>query len=404
MEDNKFVARQAILNKEKVTLGYELLYRNSLDNFYTGESPEQSTSQIIFQNHIMGSIEELCMNKLAFINFDQKSLLAKLPLFLDKKNVVIELLETLDVIPDIIDVVSELFTKGYKIALDDYNFSEQWDSLIPYVSFIKIDREDISIERIQSLINSKLVKKYNIKVLVERVETEEQFNTLKSIGVDYYQGYFFHKPEIKLGCYIEPGKLNLLSLFVEINKPCIEFNAISEIISHDVALVSGVLKLVNLKSEKNRIPINSVKQAVTFLGADKIKQFVAVIAMSRLSSDSVSELLLESITRAKMMELLSTYKYFSSIKQYAFMVGLLSNISAILECPLSKIILDLPLAKEIIDALLEQKGLLYEALELSKYFERSIKIANVENTYGISEDDLLNEYHNALKWCSSIYC
>ncbi len=404
MEDNKFVARQAILNKEKVTLGYELLYRNSLDNFYTGESPEQSTSQIIFQNHIMGSIEELCMNKLAFINFDQKSLLAKLPLFLDKKNVVIELLETLDVIPDIIDVVSELFTKGYKIALDDYNFSEQWDSLIPYVSFIKIDREDISIERIQSLINSKLVKKYNIKVLVERVETEEQFNTLKSIGVDYYQGYFFHKPEIKLGCYIEPGKLNLLSLFVEINKPCIEFNAISEIISHDVALVSGVLKLVNLKSEKNRIPINSVKQAVTFLGADKIKQFVAVIAMSRLSSDSVSELLLESITRAKMMELLSTYKYFSSIKQYAFMVGLLSNISAILECPLSKIILDLPLAQEIIDALLEQKGLLYEALELSKYFERSVKVANVENTYGISEDDLLNEYHNALKWCGSIYC
>lgn len=400
--NNKFVARQAILDRNKNTYAYELLYRNSFDNVYSTSNPEQSTSQIIFQNHILGDLTSLCLDKKAFINFDERSLLSKLPLMLDKKVIVVELLETINVTPDVINIVTTLYNKGYTLTLDDYDFSLKWEPLLHYISFIKVDIEDISFKQIADLKKHPQVLERNIKIVAERVETHEQFTALIEIGVDYFQGYFFHKPEVSTGYYIEPVKLHLLRLFTEACMPCMDFNIIAEIISHDVSLVNGTLKLVNMESEKNRIEITSIKQAVIFLGSEKIKQFIAIIAMSNLSTDGANELLTESLVRGKMMEYIAQTSSFSKIKTFAFITGMMSNIDAILNCPLEKIIKDLPLAQEIKAALINKEGLLSEAIDIAKYFEC---IENKDNTselmtkHGISEDVLLDNYNKSLKWC-----
>jgi EAL and modified HD-GYP domain-containing signal transduction protein len=404
--DNKFVARQAILDRNKKTYGYELLYRNSFDNFYSCSKEEQATSQIIFQNHILGDLTNLCSKKKSFINFDEKSILAKLPLMLDKNTIIVELLETINVTPDIIKVVSMLHKKGYTLALDDYDFSLKWEKLFPYISIIKIDREDFSFKQIAELKNSAFISEKNIRIVVERIETHEQFKELVEIGIDYFQGYFFHKPEINSGYFIEPIKLNLLMLFAEVFQPCIDFNVIADVISRDVSLINGTLRLVNLEAERNRVEITSIKQAVTFLGSEKIKQFVAIIAMSNLSSDCTSELLTGSLVRGKMMEHIVSYSAFSNIKEFAFISGIMSHIDAILNCSIETIIKDLPLAKEIKLALIDKKGLLSEALEIATFFE-SIEdqqdIVVLMTKHGISEDLLLNHYHDALRWCMKIY-
>lgn len=406
MEDvnNKFVARQAIFDHNKNTYAYELLYRNSFENFYSCSKAEQATSQIVYQQHIFGNIVDLCSQKKAFINFDEKSILAKLPSMLDKNSVVIELLETINVTPDIIKAVSKLYNQGYKLALDDYDFSPKWEQLLPYISIIKIDRESVSLERISTLKNSEFVLDKDIKILVEKIETHEQFEALSNIGIDYFQGYFFHEPEISSDHFIKPVKLNLLQLFAEVFQPCMDFTATAKIISQDVSLVNGVLKLVNLEAEQNRVEITSIKQAVTFLGSEKIKQFIAVIAMSNLSSDCTHELLIESLVRGKMMECVSTSGVFSKIKEFAFITGVMSHIGAILNCPPEQVIIDLPLAKEIKTALVNNEGLLYEALEIAKYFESpeaQYDISPIMTKYNISEDKLLDNYHDALKWCAA---
>ena len=406
MEDvsNKFVARQAIFDHKKNTYAYELLYRNSLDNFYSCPTPEQATSQIILHNHIFGDLNNLCSQKKAFINFDEKSLLEELPLVLDRNEVVLELLETINVTPDVIKVVSTLYNKGYTLALDDYDFSPKWEQLFPYISIIKVDREDISFEQIATLKKSQFIADNKIKIVVERIETHEQFNMLIQIGIDYFQGYFFHKPEINVGHFIKPVKLNLLLLFAEVCQQDMNFDTLSEIISQDVSLVNGVLKLVNLETEKNRVKITSIKQAVTFLGTQKIKQFIAIIAMSKLSSDSNSELLRESLVRGKMMEYISFSPAFLKIRGVAFITGMMSHIGAILNCPLEKIIMDLPLAEEIKTALVSNRGLLYDALEIVKHYEFSEtneETCPIMAKHDISEDALLMHYNDALKWCCS---
>lgn len=403
--ENKFIARQAILDRNKNTVAYELLYRNSFENIYNCSKEEQATSQIILQNHVFGDLQNLCSHKKSFLNFDEKSILAKVPHILDKNAVVIELLETINVTAEVFKAVSILYDKGFTLALDDYDFSQRWEKLLPYISIIKVDIEDFSFEKISQLKNSSLVAEQNIKIVAERIETHEQFKMLHEIGVDYFQGYFFHKPEIKSGFFIEPIKLNLLLLFAEVYKPCMDFNSIAEIISHDVSLIKGVLNLVNLESEQNRIEITSIKQAVVFLGADKIKQFIAIITMSNLSSDSASELLLESLLRGKMMEFLSNSRPFSIVKEFAFITGILSHIDAILNAPIEKIISNLPLAKEIKTALIHKEGLLYDSLEIVKYFEDMENHSDINiimMKHKLTEEVLIEHYNNALKWCVTV--
>lgn len=324
---------------------------------------------------------------------------------LDKNVIVVELLETINVTPDVIHVVSMLYNKGYTIALDDYDFSLKWEPLFPYTSIIKVDVEDISLEQITILKNSPFVLEKNIKIVAERIETNEQFAALTDIGVDYFQGYFFHKPEIKAGYYIEPIKLNLLRLFTEACMPCMDFNVVADIISQDVSLTNGILKLVNMETEISRIEITSIKQAVTFLGSEKIKQFVAIIAMSNLSADSANELLTESLVRGKMMECIAQNPAFSKVRGVAFITGMMSQIDAILNCPIEKIILDLPLAKEIKSALINKEGLLSEALDIATYFECSDvqgDISSIMIKHDISEDTLFEDYNDSLNWCLTI--
>jgi EAL and modified HD-GYP domain-containing signal transduction protein len=403
--NNKLVARQAILDCNKNTYGYELLYRDSLENAFNHSNPEQATSQVIFQNHVLGDLTHLCCNKKAFINFDERSLLSELPFMLDKNTIVVELLETINVTPDVIHVVSSLYNKGYILALDDYDFSLKWQPLFPYISIIKVDVENISFEQIAILKNSPFVVERNIKLVAERIETNEQFLALTEIGVDYFQGYFFHKPEIKAGYYIEPIKLNLLGLFTEACMPCMDFNTVAQIISQDVSLVNGTLKLVNMEVEQNRVEITCIKQAITFLGSDKIKQFIAIIAMSNLSTNGANELLTESLVRGKMMECIAQTPAFSKIKEVAFITGMMSHIDAILNCPLEKIIMELPLAKNIKDALIYKEGLLSEALDIATYFECSEAqgdISSIMIKHDISEDALLEDYHDSLKWCLTV--
>lgn len=383
----KFVARQAILDEQSTTIGYELLFRDSLTNAFSESNNDKATSQVIIQNHLLGNLSQICAGKKAFINFHDNSILQKFPLMFDKEM-----------------IVAELHQKGYTIALDDYDFLPKWDVFFPYISIIKLDLEETSYSDITQLKVKLDNLKLDIKLLVERVETFEQYQKLKSLGVNYFQGYYFHKPELKSGKSISPLKTNLLRLCAEVYKTDTEFNEISKIVSQDVSLASGILKLVN---SAGTVEITSVKQAVSFLGLEKIKQYVAIISMSQLSSDSPNELFAESLVRAKTMESLSLLPPFQSISHLGFITGLLSNLDAILQVEMKRLTNDLPIAPEIKQALLGNETLLTELLVLGKYFETKQpldSVLTIMEKYDISFDSVLDAYQDSLEWYSLTMC
>jgi len=99
--------------------------------------------------------------------------------------------------------ILEFYRKqGYNTALDDvgsgYNTPEVIKKLQP--DLIKIDRA-ITSQIDKNLENQKILNDYihlarslHIKILVEGVETKEEADYLKTVEIDYVQGYYFGKP------------------------------------------------------------------------------------------------------------------------------------------------------------------------------------------------------------------
>ncbi len=98
--------------------------------------------------------------------------------------------------------LSILKEMGYKIALDDFGSDRSNFNRFEMmgVDFLKIDGQFIrGIDH--HIIHQSIVKSFvnmaehlNIKVIAEFVETEQEYEMVKSLGVHYSQGYYFYKP------------------------------------------------------------------------------------------------------------------------------------------------------------------------------------------------------------------
>jgi len=397
-----YIARQAILDRYSVTIGYELLFRDSPENQFPEVDQDVASSKLIIQNHLQGDIQSISLGKTAFINFSEKCLINKYPLMFDRKSIVIELVGQKSPTQRLLKIVKYYADKGYKIALTEYDLSDEWDVLFPYISIIKVDIETINPKRLQPIIQR--IKPFDIKLAAEKVETNFQLQALAEVGFNFYQGYFYHEPEIIEGQTLAPIKTQMLQLISETFNTPLNFDKIAHIISHDVNLTVGLLKMVNNVATGTQIEIKSLKQAAVYLGDEKLCQFVAILALSNLTSDIADEICKQALITAKMMAELSNNNSFEAISEFAFITGLLSKIELMLGIPISKIIKTMPLAPKIEQALLKEEGPLGELLKLTSVYVSGSddEIDQLIANYALNKEVVQQEFVKASKWCNDL--
>ena len=399
---NTYIARQAILDGKSQTIGYELLFRDSPDNKFPEIDLDIASSKLIIQNHIHGDIKALSMGKLAFINFTENCLIHKYPLMFDKKSTVIELVGQKKPTGKLLKIIKYYYEKGYKIALTEYDLAPHWDVLFPYIHIVKIDIEKINTKRLIPVV--KRMKTFDIKVVAEKVETKHQKQTLAEVGFNYFQGYFYHQPEIITGQALAPIKTQMLHLLSETFNNPLNYDAIAEIISHDVNLTIGLLKMVNNVSTGTRVEITSLKQAAAYLGENKLKQFVSILALSNLTSDATDEVCKQALITGKMMAALAEERAFKEVSELAFITGLLSSVEVMLSMPISEIVKTMPLAEPIEKALVEHEGLLGELLDLTTTYITGSNgdLSQRIEHYALNKQAIQQEFVLASKWCHDL--
>lgn len=126
------------------------------------------------------------------------------------KRIVVEITEAvlMDDNPETRMVINEICRYGCRIALDDFGTGYSSLSYINRfpVDIIKIDQSFIrAINDTASDVSAKsrmlvesittLSHKMNCTVIAEGIETEEECTTLRTMGLDYGQGYLFHRPQ-----------------------------------------------------------------------------------------------------------------------------------------------------------------------------------------------------------------
>lgn len=397
-----YIARQAIFDRKANTIGYELLFRNSPENKFPELDLNVATSKLIIQNHIHGDIKALCMGKLAFINFTEHCLINKYPLLFDTDSIVIELVGSNTPTPKFIKILKYYYEKGYKIALTEYDLKDHWDAIFPFLYLVKVDVEQINVKRLAPIV--KKLKPLNVKLTAEKVETRFQLQSLAEVGFAAYQGFYYHEPEVIEGQTLAPIKTQMLHLISETFNTPFNFETIADIISQDINLTVSLLKLVNNVSTGTRVEISSLKQAAAYLGEEKLKQFVTILALSKLTTSETDEAAKQALITGKLMAALAKVNTFKKVKDFAFITGLLSAIEVILSLPMAEIVKTMPLAKSIEDALVKHEGLLGELLEFTTGYitGQTPSIDEKIAGFALDEEYVHQEFVSASKWCSEL--
>ena len=258
-----YAARQPILDRDKKLFAYELLFRDSLDNVFPNIDENEATSKLIEGSQL--GLDDITGGKPAFINFTLDTLQKRYATMLDKEQVVVEILETVQPGKRLLAIVKELKEQGYTLALDDYIYNPVWRHFYPYIDIIKVDFLNMEIEEIKQVIKDVAPYK-NIKFLAEKVETHEQFQTAMDLGFEYFQGYFFSKPEVIQSKNLAPSQMTLAELLYETSKPEMDLKKISEIkIVQDNRLISIHIKGNSFLRKMVRIIVGTLVEISTGL-------------------------------------------------------------------------------------------------------------------------------------------
>ena len=116
-----FIGRQPILDREHQLFAYELLFRSgNKQNSATIEDDLSATASVL--NHAFAElgIEEALGPYKGFINCDATLLLSDILEILPTDKIVLEVLETVEVTPQIVERCQELKARGFTMALDDF--------------------------------------------------------------------------------------------------------------------------------------------------------------------------------------------------------------------------------------------------------------------------------------------
>lgn len=397
-----YVARQPIFNQEKKLFGYELLFRDSMENVFSGVDGNTATSKVLSNSFLNIGIEKLIGKGVAFINFTKELLVKQVPKLFPSEQLVIEVLEDVAAEDEVVKSCKEMAKEGYTIALDDFFYNEGLEPLLALASIIKFDFRTTPPAEISGLITD--LSRYNLKFLAEKVETIEEFRIGLKMGFEYFQGYFFSKPEIVGGRDISPAQFNLLEIMAEVNQPGFESSKIEEIIARDVSISYKLMRYINSAYYKRMNEISSIKQAIALLGEKGIRDFLSLIAMTNLAPDKPDELICCSILRAKFCELMAGCIDSRPDSSELFTLGLFSSIDAILNDTMEDIMAKLPLSEKIKSALVGGENDLKKYLDLVKCYESGDweGFSQLRKKIPMNDESLPEYYIEALSWADAI--
>ncbi|WP_420473232.1 EAL and HDOD domain-containing protein [Noviherbaspirillum sp. ST9] len=402
-----FLARQPILDRSQALVAYELLFRNAEVGPARVTSDLSATASVIAHASQLG-MEKVIGDSIGYLNVDAAVLMSDIFKFLPREKVVLEIVETMKVTPEILARIEHLVADGFRFALDDViTDSDDVQQLLPLVDVIKFDLRDMPLSALLKLTpRFKLSKK---KLLAEKVETREQFQTCLELGFDYFQGYYFAKPVILSGKKLSPSQLSVMQLMSLINSEA-DNSDIERAIKKDVSLCFNLLRLVNTPAVGSPRRIDSVTQALMILGRNQLRRWLQIMLYAEpcKKGQAMTPLLRLATTRGKLLELIAQQvePRNRGMADTAFTVGIMSLMDTLFSIPMEEILEQVSVVDAVSDALMHRTGVYGGMLSLVEQMERIEEagpmLDNLVDQFRLSSEDLVNLQLSAFEWSDSV--
>ena len=364
-----FYARQPIFNLKNDTIAYELLYRNSPDStLYNFPDGDRATASVINSAFFGGDPKKIFKGKKLYVNFTEKLLLERLAYVLPSDILVIEVLENVAPKEEVLDSIKELKENQFKIAVDDYLFTERNSVFLDYADIVKIDLRS-SKESVKR--TAEICRKKRKLILGEKIETEEDLKYAKNLGAVFFQGYYFSKPVLVSNKNPSPMQSTFLRLMVELARENISLAELAKIIQTDAAMTLKFLRFVNFMRNDWMEKIKSVHQAVILAGLKRTKEFIYFIGLNQINQTGIDEVITTGFLRARFCESLSKIilkKH--KMDEEMYLMGLMSIVIDPKFDGSRDEVESLPLSNEIKEGLLGVDGIYADIMNVVFSYEK----------------------------------
>lgn len=389
----RFVARQPIFDRSQKVFGYELLFRNGIQNYFNAD-PELAARSTLDTSLLFG-IKTLCDNRRAFVNCTREVLFKDLITLLPPDQTVAEILETVEPEDRVIAACKRLKSFGYMIALDDFAPNDPRIPLCEFADIIKVDIRATRPEERAGMIRR--FGSHKCKMLAEKLETPHEFQQARDMGFVYFQGYFFCRPELVIGREVPASRLHYIRLLEIVSRNEIDMRDLEKMLKQEASISYRLLRYLNSPVFGFALEVKSIRHAMAVLGEREMRRWVRLVVTVGAAEQKCSELVLMGLARARFCELLSVRL---KSDNDLFLMGLLSIMDAILEVSMDVLVEQLPVEHETRAALLGQKSSLrplYQLMLAQESGEWSESTA-LAKRLKLRDEDVASTWWQAMQW------
>jgi len=384
--------------------GYELLFRNSSEATSADISDSYKATLRVAADLCAAPGENLPDNVKLVVNFSHKAIIDKIPYSLPASKTVVQIPETTPPTPSLIKALKELSRDGFYIAIDDFEARPQGEFLIAYADAIIVDFLSADEEKIKLVCD--LCREYDTKLIAKRVENTAQYNMAQKMGFNFFQGFYFKRPENVQGRKIRSGEIVKLKILKLIEDPSPDFKTLAEALQNDVSISFLLLTLLNSPTFGFSQKIKSIKQALVLAGWKMVKNWLRVILLTDLTPKEKSRELPQLATqRAKFLQLLAQNAKKGLAPDSMFLLGLFSLLEAMFDMPMQELARHLPLDEDIIGALCGEDNIYCRYLEMTTFFETG-DWSNLDFLLGEMDLDpvmVSKSYYESTRWANSFF-
>ncbi len=392
MAQDILMARQPIFDAKLNVVAYELLYRDSNNHEHSLViDGTLATSQVLLNNYTSICQSGKLATVPAFINLTKEMLESDNIPEISRKLIVLEILEGMEVDENLIAGIQRYIDAGYRMALDDFIYSPEFDPILKMVHIVKLDMLQLSEQEL--IRHVELLKPFNVTLLAEKIESLEVFNRCKELGFKLFQGFFLCKPEVVEGRKLSSSEIVMIELMSLLADPDVTTSAIEQVIKKDPQLTFKIIRIVNSPLFNLIRKIDSLEEAVILLGVKDIKRWCALIAFSG-EAQKPDELTRHTLLRARMCELLASTNSQLS-ESSAFMMGVIAGLDALLDTPRDEILELVFLSHDIEKAIQHGEGTYGELLTSVDSFIRGDWN---QLTASFPAETLNQAYQDSLHW------
>ncbi|MCX7175310.1 MAG: HDOD domain-containing protein, partial [Proteobacteria bacterium] len=280
-----FLGRQPLIDRHQAVIAYELLFRNTAENFSTISSGREATADVVCKAFAELGLATALGKQKAFINVDEDFVCDDAVEFLPKQTVLLEVDASQEMTPRLLDRCQQLKQIGYEFSISGItDYSEPLSQMLHLASYSKVDVNAVLPNGNMSSLLSKL-RASHTKLIANRVESIEEKQRCTDLGFDIFQGYYFAHPVIVEGRRLDASQQGLIRL-INLTNDNADLAKIESAFKSEPGLAINLLRLTNSAGAGLSVRISSIRHAVTVVGLRQIQRWLTLLMFSHAGGSS----------------------------------------------------------------------------------------------------------------------